>query len=451
MDIAPPLSHLMQIVSVFSPFHIWTQPPSLSLSYYANSSFSVFTVSHMDIAPLSLSLPLSLLSYSDSFSVFTISHMDIAPLSLSLILCRQYSFTVFSCFTYRHSLSFILCRQQFQCFHHFTYGHSLSLCHSSYTDSFSVFTISHMDIASLSLILCRQYHFSVFTISHMDIVCLSCIMQIVPFQCFHHFTYGHSPSLSPLSLSLVLCRQFQCFHHFTYGHSPLSLSLILCRQQFQCFHHFTYGHSPPLSLSCLMQIVVSVFSPFHIWTQPLSLSLSSYTDSFSVFTISHMDIASLFILCRQQFQCFHHFTYGHSLSLSLILHRQFQCFHHFTYGHSLSLILCRQYHFSVFTISHMDIVSLSCIMQIVPFQCFHHFTYGHSLSLSPPLSLSCIMQIVPFQCFHHFTYGHSLSLSVSLVLCRQYSFSVFTISHMDIASLSYYVESTISVFSPFHI
>ena len=103
----------------------------------------------------------------------------------------------------------------------------------------------------------------------------------------------------------------------------------------------------------------------------------------------------------------------------------------------------------------------SCIMEIVPFLCFHFsqmdiasLSLSLFLSLSLSLSLSMqspidreicrshIMEIVPFLCFHHFTDGHSLSLSLSLSLCN-----LLSIGNMQI---SYYGDSTISVFSPFH-
>ena len=132
-----------------------------------------------------------------------------------------------------------------------------------------------------------------------------------------------------------------------------------------------------------------------------------------------MDIASLS----------HSLALSLSLSLQLPIDRKisrshiteivpFLCFHQFTNGHSLSLclsqekcadlVLWRKHCFHVFTISQMDIASLSlslsmqspidreisrcCIMEIVLFLCFHYFTIGDmdiaSLSCSPSLSLS---------------------------------------------------------------
>ena len=157
-----------------------------------------------------------------------------------------------------------------------------------------------MDIASLSLcnlLLNRE-------------ICRSHIMDIVPFLCFHHFTDGHSLSLSLCSLSLscnllsirknTSCIMdnsttslFSPFHWMDIASLPLSLSMQspidreICRScimeivPFLCFHHFMDGHSLSLSLSLSIQSpinreicrshitedsTVSVFSPFHRWT-----------------------------------------------------------------------------------------------------------------------------------------------------------------------------------------
>ena len=83
-------------------------------------------------------------------------------------------------------------------------------------------------------------------------ICRCCIMEIVPFLCLHHFTDGHSLSLSLLlSLSMQspidreICKShimeivpFLCFHHFTDGHS-LSVSVETLILVFNCCHFAT--------------------------------------------------------------------------------------------------------------------------------------------------------------------------------------------------------------------
>ena len=88
-------------------------------------------------------------------------------------------------------------------------------------------------------------------------------------------------------------------------------------------------------------------------------------------------------------------------------------------------------------------ISRSHITEIVPFLCFHHFMDAHSLSLSLLLSLSLSL-----------TLSLSLSLSMQSPIDREISISCiteilpflcFTISQMDIASLSlFHSLSTIS-------
>ena len=58
-------------------------------------------------------------------------------------------------------------------------------------------------------------------------ICRSCIMDIVPFPCFHHFTDGHSLSLSLSVETLILV--FNCCHFATdclYEHVQFTIYCI---------------------------------------------------------------------------------------------------------------------------------------------------------------------------------------------------------------------------------
>ena len=108
--------------------------------------------------------------------------------------------------------------------------------------------VSQMDIASLSLALSLALSLSLCNLLSNREICRSCIMEIVPFLCFHHFMDVHS-----LSLLLSLC-----------SHSMQSpIDREICRSHimaillFLCFHHFMDGHS--LSLSSSLSTPPSLF------------------------------------------------------------------------------------------------------------------------------------------------------------------------------------------------
>ena len=108
----------------------------------------------------------------------------------------------------------------------------------------------------------------------------------------HEFKFGRStPSLDHRSLDIILRNTQSCIDR------EICRSHITEIVPFQCFHHFTDGHSlsPPCSLSL---------------THSLSLSRQSPIDR----EISRSHITEIVL-----FLCFHHFMDGHSLSLSLAL------------------------------------------------------------------------------------------------------------------------------------
>ena len=159
----------------------------MKILYYGDSTISVFSQFHsLSLScSLSCSLPLSMQS----------------PINREI--CRS------------HIMEIV----PFLCFHHFMDVHSLSLLLSLSLTLCNLLSIGKY----ADLILWQYYYFCVFTISWMDIaslslslslcnlisreICRSCIMEIVPFLCFHSFMGGHSLSLSPslshpLSLSM---------------------------------------------------------------------------------------------------------------------------------------------------------------------------------------------------------------------------------------------------------